>query len=90
MGWSDASVSKVLWQNSNICLFLVYLSNLFQDKLQGQIQTSCENISRVFWPLVGIAAQRKMALTTLEGNISIAYDTQAPPKSCPTKITWEI
>lgn len=32
----------------------------------------------------------KMDLATLDGKTSMAYDTQAPPKSCPTKITWEI
>jgi hypothetical protein len=44
-------------------------------------------MSRALFPFASIAAQRKTALATLDGNISIAYDTQAPPRSWATKIT---
>jgi len=42
----------------------------------------------VLCPLVSIAAAINTALEILRGNISIAYDIHAPPKSCPTKITF--
>jgi hypothetical protein len=47
-------------------------------------------ISRVLCPLVGIAAAINTAFEILSGNNSIAYDIHAPPKSCPTKITFKI
>jgi len=42
----------------------------------------------VLCPLISIAAAINTALEILRGNISIAYDIHAPPKSCPTKITF--
>ena len=44
-------------------------------------------MSKVFCPLLNIAAAMNMAFEILKGNNSIAYAIHAPPKSCPTKIT---
>lgn len=46
-----------------------------------------ENMSRVLCPLWSIAAAINTALATFDGKISMAKDMQAPPRSCPTKMT---
>lgn len=53
-----------------------------------KFETFWENISRVLCPLVNIAAATNMAFETFEGYNSITYEIHAPPKSCPTNITW--
>lgn len=62
-------------------------NNITSEKIQAKYETCWEKMSRVLCPQVNIAAATKTALEILRGNNSIAYDIQAPPKSCPTKIT---
>lgn len=54
----------------------------FTNSKRRRLRETCwENVSSVLCPFFNIAAARKMAFATFNGNNSIAYDIHAPPKS---------